>query len=985
MRLGSLLSALVLVLGLVARPSSLLGADEPVNFGREVLPILSSHCFACHGPDTNARKADLRLDLENEAKAERGGIAVILPGNAEESELIARVGSSDPDEVMPPPRAKKPLTQDQVATLRRWVAQGAKWSKHWSFEPISRPQPPKVENHHWVRSPIDAFVLYELESKGLRPAPPADPLTLARRVSLDVIGLPPTLEQADAFAADPSARSYEKLVDELLRSPRFGEHWARPWLDLARYADTRGYEKDRGRDMWSYRDWVVNALNADMPLDQFTLEQLAGDLLPSPTQDQLIATAFHRNTMTNDEGGTDDEEFRTIAIKDRVDTTLQVWMGLTMGCAKCHSHKYDPITQKDYYRTYALFNQTADHDAYDDGPTLPILTPDQQRRRDDMTQRLAAVRSSLADQQRRDLVRRQAQQALWRPIKPDKAESIGKANLAISDQRVKVSGTRPDKDTITLTLPLSAGRTTAVLLEFEPVLGEKNSFGLGRDPDSPNLALSEVQASLERADQKATPITFTNARASVSSPHDLPGLAVDGKPETVWSPGERHVEQVALILELASPIQVGEKDSTKLLLRLEQNRGKSSGFRQLRVSASKENPSRLIALSEPAQLAQSRQQAAILEVELRDLEQSLAQLPILRELPEAQRRVTKIHNRGSFLDQGEVVEGGVLDLLSPLPKDSPLNRLGVARWLTSPANPLTPRVMANRVWARIFGIGLVETEEDFGSQGMPPSHPKLLDWLAAEYRDDGKWSLKSLIKTIVMSATYQQAYRLDDARREHDPRNLWLSRASRYRLSAEQVRDQALAVGGLLSARMGGPPVMPPQPEGLWKSTYSTARWVTSTGEDRYRRGLYTYWKRTTPYPSMVTFDAGSREVCMVRRISTNTPLQALVTLNDPVYLEAAAGLARRMLGGGGDSTAGRAAFGFRLALIRIPNESEREVVVKSYQDALSDFRVRPGSSAKLLAAANAQPPSGVDADEFAAWTVAASVILNLDELLMRG
>ena len=760
-------------------------AAEPVSFSLQIRPLLSEKCFFCHGPDEKHREAKLRLDDETSAKATRKGVRAITPGDSAHSDVWTRLITTDEDDVMPPPKTHRTLTQEQKQLIKTWIDQGATWGKHWAFEPLQRIVP----------GSIDSLVAVELQKHHLSPAPRADLATLARRLALDLTGLPPTPAQAEAL----TPATLDGFVDSLLNSPRFGEHWARLWLDLARYADTRGYEKDLGRDIWLYRDWVINALNKDMPLDQFTIEQLAGDLLPNPTQDQQIATAFHRNTMTNDEGGTDNEEFRVAAVKDRVDTTMQVWMGLTIGCAKCHSHKYDPITQVDYYRFFALFNQSEDADLPTDAPLLSLPTPEQ-------------------------------------AVARDKAQA----------------------------------------------------------------ALKEVQQKLAAARKNDPKASKSNQPA----PEDSPEIAAIKK--------------------------------------------------------------QLLAATDKSKAVNAE----------------ITSVPVMRDLGDKQRRITKVHNRGNFLDQTEVVAPAVLSQLVPQPQDAPLNRLGMARWLVSQDNPVTPRVMANRIWARLFGLGLVETEEDFGSQGMLPSNPALLDWLALHYRDDCHWSLKKLLKTIVMSDTYQRSS-LMGAAATTDPRNIWLARGPRYRLTAEMVRDQALAVSGLLSAKIGGKSVMPPQPEGLWKSTYSTAKWLTAPGEDRYRRGLYTFWKRTTPYPSMITFDAGSREVCQIRRIHTNTPLQALVTMNDPVYLEAAAALAGRMISAGKDDRA-KAAHGLRLALIRPAKAAEIDAVMEACQAAREEFKANAGAAKAFLKDANAKVPAGVSEEDYAAWAVAASVILNLDEVVTR-
>lgn len=799
-----LLAAVCLLVSIAAPTGG--AAAEPIRYGRDVLPILSAKCFACHGPDEEGRQADLRLDLEQEAKSDRDSGRAIVPGRPEESQLFARITSADPDVVMPPGDSHKPLTPAQIETLRRWIAEGAAWGRHWSFEPLTRPEVPAAAGGAPLRVPIDAFVAARLATHGLSLRPAADPHTLLRRLSLDLVGLPPSPEAAEAFAADPSAAAYERRVDELLAAPQFGEHWARMWLDLARYADTKGYEKDLGRTMWPYRDWVVEAFNADMPLDRFTEDQLAGDLLPDATQQQIVATAFHRNTMNNDEGGTDDEEFRVAAVKDRIDSTVQVWMGLTMGCAKCHTHKYDPISHHDYYAFYALFNQTEDADRGDDAPRLDIPTATEQAEWD----RLRAAR----------------------------------------------------------------GAATAALKAAEEQVKEEQAKSQPAGPDAEGT-LKALREAVEQAKKQ-----------------------------------------------------------------------------------------------------------------LANFENGLVRLPIMRELPLGKQRVTKVHARGNFLDPGAEAKPAVLTVFNPLPEGAPLNRIGVARWLTSRDNPLTPRVWANRVWARLFGTGIVETEEDFGALGSPPTHPELLDWLAADYRDGG-WSLKKLIKTIVMSDTYRQRSDVTPALVAVDPRNLLLSRGSRFRLPAEAVRDQALAVAGLLSLKMGGPPVMPPQPAGLWRSTYNTKTWVDAEGEDRFRRGLYTYLKRTTPYPSFTTFDAGSGEICQIRRIRTNTPLQALITLNDPVYLEAAGALAGRMATGaaGQPLTASDAiaARGLSLALVRPLRAGEADPIVRLMQEAHARFEADPAAAKALVAAARAQVPAGATPQDVAARVVAASAILNLDEFLTRN
>lgn len=826
----------------VADKSTHAVGQSPIRFDREIRPLLARNCFGCHGPDESHRQAGLRLDVEEAAKRVRKGRQAIKPGDPNQSEVWKRIISTDPEEVMPPADSERALTAEQKEKIRLWIEQGAPWGQHWAFEKPIRPALPATQTP--TQHPIDAFIVARLEREKLTLSPPADRYTLARRVALDLTGLPPEPHLVQRFIDDPAPDAYERYVDELLRSPAFGERWARPWLDLARFADTKGYEKDLQRTIWPYRDWLIRALNADMPFDQFTREQLAGDLLPQPTIDQLLATAFHRNTMANDEGGTDDEEFRVAAVKDRVDTTMQVWMGVTFGCAKCHSHKYDPFSLKEYYQLYSFFNQTEDADRFDDAPKLPVPTLEQARKQ-------AAIRVQL--------------QAL------QEAQFAATVELKREAQQWETQ-LRPKLD--------------------QPDTGK-------------NLPAEVLQALKVAEDQRS-----------------------DAQKQAIL----RHVASFAE------------------------------------------------ATSEIRQAIQARQ------AELKALQ--IPEVPILRELPPDKRRPNRLHIRGNFLDSGEAVQPDTPKIFPPFPKDAPRNRLGLAQWLTHPDNPLTARVAVNRVWALLFGTGLVESQEDFGSQGQPPSHPELLDWLAVEYRDNG-WSLKKLLKTIVTSQTYRQSSKLTPELASKDPRNRLLARGPRFRMEAEMIRDVSLAVSGLLSRKMYGPSVMPPQPDGLWRSAYSGAKWETATNEDRYRRGIYTFIKRTTPYPAMATFDAPSRELCTIRRINTNTPLQALVTLNDTAFVEMAQALARRMLLEGGKTTEERIAHGLRLALVRPAQPEEVTILAELFAERQAHFAKHPqeaklfaGTTTPTTTAPTTLPSS--DADR-AALTAVANVILNLDEFLTRN
>lgn len=947
-----------------------LNADDPVRFGRDVLPVFSANCFACHGPDASVRQANLRLDLETDAKAKHDGGFPIVPGNLEESTLIQRITSTDPDRVMPPPDSHKTLKPEQVEALKRWIAQGAEWGRHWSFEPIERPAGIAGDRRH----PIDILVEASLRSKGLQLRPQADPHKLVRRVWLDLVGLPPSVETADAFAADPSEAAWERLVDQLLASPEFGEHWARVWMDLARYADTKGYEKDLGRTMWPYRDWLIKAINDDLPLDRMTVEQLAGDLLPNPTTDQLIATAFHRNTMSNDEGGTDDEEFRTIAVKDRVDTTMQVWMGLTAGCAKCHSHKYDPISQPEYYGLYAIFNQTQDADRFDDAPTLEVPTQAQEERRTALNARIAEVKGRLSESEKADVAKEDLR---WRtPAVVELASQNGARLESQPDGSILAAGPSPAEDVYTLTLKLAAGRHTVLRLQAQA----DASNGVGRNPRDPNFVLSELEVELG-AGTEYRRLPLANPRADFQQEGWPVTAALDGDTKTGWAVSPRQRESHVALFEFAEPLRLDQEAALRITLR--QHYGDSLTFRRLRLSTIDADPASVKLDEKSAETRKLIDDLAAANKELQDLNAGIPRIPVMRAMAQDRQRETRIHRRGNFLDPGDVVTAALPSAFrSPadLEPASGIDRLAFAQWLTSRENTLTPRVWANRIWARLFGLGIVETEEDFGALGALPAHPELLDWLAAEYRDNG-WSLKKLLKTIVMSRTYRQASESTPDLREIDPRNVLLSRGARFRLSAEVIRDQSLAVAGLLSLKKGGPPVMPPQPDGLWRSTYSGQKWINAEGEDRFRRGIYTYLKRTTPYPSMTTFDGGSGEVCQIRRIRTNTPLQALVTLNDPVYLEAAGALAQRMAGHPDDPLE----HGLRLALIRPVSDREVEPLRRLRDDLRDTFAADPESAKALIESTRAAVPSGVSAAEFAAWIVAANTILNLDEFLTRN
>jgi len=975
-------------------------APKSVDYNRHIRPILSKYCFACHGRDEQHREAGLRLDQREVAtKKLESGETAIVPGKPATSELIRRITSTDASTRMPPAETKRTVSPEEVELLRRWIAGGAKYARHWAFIKPVRPEVPGVRNRERVRNPIDNFIVARLAEAGLTPSPEADRYTLVRRLSFDLRGVPPTPAEVRRFIADANPGAYSRLVDRFLNDPRYGERWARVWLDLARYADSRGYGSDPLRpNIWRYRDWVIGAFNRNLPYDEFTIEQLAGDLLPNATLDQKIATAFHRNTMTNTEGGTDDEEFRVAAVRDRVDTTVQVWMGLTMGCAKCHSHKYDPIQQREYYRFYAIFNQTADNDQPSETPVI-----DAPRRQDyeairQVERRIVELRKRL----RAGSPQLQAEQQMW-------------------EQRFRKADDKPPQARF-VRIELPGRRKLLSLAEVEVFQGGKH-IAKGRkarqsSTDYNGRARLAVDGNTNGDYFQAKSTTHTKVERD-------PWWEVDlGKPAAVekvvvWNrtDGGLHTRLTNFRLLL-----LDEKRNPVWQRTVKTPPNPSSAFAPGGIRSTV--PAEILAIVDAKPDQRSPKQQAVLRDHFRSIAPSLKKLrdeiarlekskpkfptvPVMQELPANKHRKTYVMIRGSFLQMGDPVQPGVPQAFHPFPQGVPNDRLGVAKWLMHPDNPLTARVAVNRFWARVFGTGIVETEEDFGTQGELPSHPELLDWLAVEFRESG-WDVKRLLKLLVTSATYRQSSAIPDsvgrpseaAHKEPrstdglggpsyrndlqliDPRNRLLWRSPRIRLEAEMVRDQALALAGLLSRKMDGPSVYPPQPPGLWRAAFNGQRtWPTSKGEDKYRRGLYTFWRRTVPYPSMATFDAPSREICTVRRIRTNTPLQAFVTLNDPVYVEAAQSLARRIIKEGGGSVESRVRFALFLCLVRPPSESQVAALSKLYRSELAHYQ-KDKQAAKTLAG----DPSGTSADvsELAAWTVVSNVLLNLDAVLTR-
>ncbi len=1132
------------------------GADRPVDFTRDIRPILSNNCFFCHGPDAKERKGGtdgLRFDTAEGIVADLGdGKRAVVPGQPEKSELMHRVRTANADEVMPPKSSGKKLTPHEIELLNDWIKQGGKYAAHWSYVKPVRSPLPKIQDMAWPKNEIDHFLLARMEKEGLKPAVEADKYALIRRVSLDLTGLPPTIEEVDAFVNDADPKAYEKLVDRLMAKPAFGEHWAQMWLDLSRYADSAGYADDPPRTIWLFRDYVIRSLNQNKPFHQFTIEQIAGDLLPNPTEDQLIATAFHRNTLTNNEGGTNDEEFRNVAIVDRVNTTMAVWMGTTITCCQCHNHKYDPISQEEFYKLFAFFNNTDDADRRDESPLLSILTDSQKQQQADWKAELAKLEPILKTATP-ELKSAQTKwetafplNLTWSGLKPTAVKSTAGSATKIDDAGIVQVAAGARNDTYTVDVPLEASTIRALRLDALP---DDSLPGKGPGHNGGNFVVSKVSAvvtpptgasllgrfvrvelpgkstflSLAEVQvfQGSENIAVKGEASQISVDFDGPAkLAIDGntnghyyeakstthtaagdnpwwevdlksvqkidriaiwnrtdgagerlanfklivfndKHEPIWQQqvaappkpnsefpvnGQRVVEfQVALAshsqpsfeaanvlnnkdlkakgwavgggtgqaqsltLITKSPVEVPA--GSTLSLSIDQQfsqpnhtlgKFKLSVTNEAQVEEWARTPAGVIeALRVPVaartaaqtelitqhflgiatELEPTRKQIAALQKQLADLKPET--VPIMKELT-ANRRVSRIQHRGNFQDLGAEVTEGTPAVFPPLPADAPRNRLALAKWLVDENNPLTARVITNRYWEQLFGIGIVATSEEFGTQGDQPVHPELLDWLATEIVRLN-WDTKAFMKTLVMSAAYRQSSKVTPELQQRDPDNRLLARGPRFRLSAEALRDQAMAVSGLLSPRMYGPPVKPMQPSiGLSAAFGSGIDWQTSSGEDKYRRGIYTTWRRSNPYPSMATFDAPNREVCTIKRGRTNTPLQALVTLNDPVYIEAAQALARRIVTSGGATPADRARYGFRTTLARPPQDAELARLVTLYEQSLAKFSQNAAEAKRLATDPLGPEPAGSNVAELAAWTVVSNVLLNLDETLMK-
>jgi len=1069
-------------------------AAKPVDFNRDIRPILSDTCFKCHGPDEHARMANLRLDETEGLFVDRGGYRIIVPGHSAQSKLYQKISSKDDSFRMPPIYSGRTLTPKQIELFKEWIDQGAKWDTLWSLVPPKRPPVPEVKDKTWARNPIDNFVLARLESEGLKSSPEADRATLLRRVYFDLTGLPPTPAEIDAFLADHSPDAYEKRVDQLLASPHYGERMAMPWLDVARYADTHGYHIDSLRDMWVWRDWVIKAFNQNMPFDEFVLDQVAGDLLPNATDDEKVASGFNRNHMITLEGGAIPEEYHVEYVVDRVSTTSTAFLGLTMGCARCHDHKFDPITQKDFYRFFAFFNTVPERglDGFEGNavPVLPMPSHAQQQQLEEVKTQIAATLATLPEKE--VLAQRNEWQKLaltsiaeptregltaYFPFDGDLTDASGNHHdakavrgEAVYEEAIVAKGADFSPETqVSFGTQGDFERTKpfALALWVEPAPAHgvevlqkrdagKNWHGWELAFDDPTYSGNQKRmAHFQMRLAGRWPVDAIEVEnkepLALDGPHhlmiDYDGsgkasgirLYVDSKPVE----SEVLKDQLKGEFRTSVPLEIGDKSLGTPFegrlddLRIYNRTLNGAEVEELAISlparslllALDGRPAEEIAALQPekppkevqigeadkAQTKEDKEKALEKErqtrlsdyflehaaaekerglyAQLKELRKERANLkdaiPTVMIMAEMQKpRDTFVLGRGQYDNPKDKVTPGVPAVLPPMAPGLPMNRLGLAKWIVSPANPLAARVAVNRYWQEYFGAGIVKTSEDFGSQGEQPSNPTLLDWLATEFVATG-WNVKAMQRLIVTSATYRQSSHVTPELEERDPENRLLARGPRFRLPAELIRDDALAVSGLLNDRIGGPSVYPYQPKGLWEemafgSGFTGQTYTESTGRELYRRSMYTVWKRTVPPAALVTFDAPDREKCTARRSITDTPLQALVLMNDPTYVEAARFLAARMIAEGGTAPVARIQYAFRLATGRIPDSQETAVLVEAANEALADFRQHRDEAAALLTVGASKSNQSQDPQELAAWTTVASMILNLDETITK-
>jgi hypothetical protein len=1002
-----------------------------LQFNRDVRPILSDLCFSCHGPDNEKRKGELRLDDRASAlHGGKSGEAGIVPGKAEASEIIKRILSEDEDEQMPPRKGGKRVRPEQLAILKRWISEGAEYQGHWSFSPVQRPSVPSAS----TSNPIDAFIRVRLDAAGLKPSPAADKGTLLRRLSLDLTGLPPTPAELDAFLSDSSPKAYEAAVDRLLESPHFGEQMALQWLDFARYADSNGFQSDGSRQMSIWRDWVIGAFNGNMPFNQFTVEQLAGDLLPNATTDQLIATGFNRNHRLNGEGGRIEAEWFVETVIDRVETTGSTWLGLTVGCARCHDHKFDPLSQKEFYQLFAFFNSCeetgvlgGDQFTVNTKPVLQFPAPEHIAKRAEFDQKIATAQKALEEAKAKDAQAQKTRESRllasapnWTPLVPQHLESKQGSQLTADAEGVVLAGgNHPATDTYIVGAETELTEITGLRLELipDPRLPSK---GAGRHGNG-NPVLSEIRVSAtNRQDGSQRDLELQGASADFSQKGwDVAG-AIDANLKTGWAIHPEVQKPHAAFFRLKDPLKL--PNGAALTVQLDQQYGSGALLGKFRLSVTgspipEAAPEEILTIvktpaskrteAQRKQLAEYYKSAGVGSAEAsaktkldeimkakNAFERTVPSVMVMQERAEPRQATLLV--RGQYDQPGEPVQRGIPAALPSLPQGAPVNRLGLAQWIVSENNPLTARVWVNRAWEKFFGLGIVKSSENFGSQSDWPSHPELLDWLAAEFMRPsvgmsvaGKpaqaWDMKALLKLIVLSETYQQSSKVTPALLEKDPDNRLLARGPRSRLSGEILRDSALSVSGLLAPKLGGPSVRPYMPKGVWDETSvygDLLRYQEGKGDDLYRRTLYTIWKRTAAPPSALLFDAPNREVCTVKRSRTNTPLQALSLLNEITFVEAARKFAERILVEGGATPEERIRWAFRCVTCRAPESSELAVLVKGLEQQIERFQNNPESAKQLLAVGASPARKDLSVEQLAAYTLSANVLLNLDEFI---
>ena len=1025
-------------------------AAPAVDFDRQVRPILSDNCFACHGPDEKQRMLGLHFDTKEGAFAKPG---VIVPGDSAHSKMYLRISNPNEAMRMPPVASGHKLTPAQIETIKAWIDSGAKWETHWSFVPPVRPELPAVKNESWIRTPIDGFILARLEKEGLAPSPETDKATLLRRVTFDLTGLPPTLAELKSFLADTSANAYEKVVDRLLASPHYGERMSVPWLDLARYSDTHGYHIDSAREMWPWRDWVIQAFNHNMPYDQFTVEQIAGDLLPNATQAQQIATGFNRNHMINFEGGAIPEEYQNEYIVDRIEATSTTWLGITLGCARCHDHKYDPLTQKDFYSFGAFFNAVPEEglDGYKGNakPFLQLPSAEQAAMKEILSKAIKQKDEELLqaqaawERQQREMpvadvtagltAEYPFDDSLADRLHSDMSAKLLNGKLEYADALAARAASFDAEPQVSFGSTVGAFSTAkpfaiafwvkadgpsgmAVFQRFAKSQKEGPSYEIALDYCAKNtcdvivrLRDNGPESGIEVKSQKgATLEAWSHLAITYDGSGKAKGLQlyVDGQPVPFDVIRERPLNAVFDKGEL----QTGNKEwGTPFKgqlsdLRFYDRRLYANEISELAVfgplhklldvpaarrSEAQQKWLRDYFVSNVANPLekQEKQDLATLRRGFDHLNREIPSTMVMSEM--AKPRDTFVLKRGDYRLQADKVTPNTPIVLPALPAGAPRNRLTLAQWIVDPTNPLTARVAVNHFWQMYFGLGLVKTAEDFGSQGDPPSNQALLDWLATEFLQS-KWDVKSMQRLIVTSAVYRQASKVTPELLERDPENRLLARGPRFRLPAEMIRDNALFVSGLINDKIGGPSVLPYQPKGLWEEMafggdFSAQTYEQSHGADLYRRSMYTFWKRTVPYPGLNTFDAPDREKCSARRTITNTPLQALLLMNDPTYLEASRAVAQRDLAEAPANEVERIRWAFRLVTDRDPSPKEAEILSKLYEKERTHYETHKGAAQKLLTIGESKPDTGFEPVELAAWTMVASTILNMDETVTKN